>query len=145
MFDGKKERFNLFVLIHLKQIQHGFAFVCSCAGIRHTSSKGKLTDRLTNTCVFEQQYEVETSFTFKGTFTVKAEDADMAREMVSQLCSMRLGDAMIDVHTPFDEIVWNFIGGCRSNAEVGNVTAVKQSSEEHAKSQPKKLKSIPTA
>lgn len=93
--------------------------------IRYPSLKGKLTDRLTDTCTFEKQYEVNASFTFNGTFTVKAEDANMAREMVAQLCFMRLGDAVINVQIPFDEIRWDFTRNSRSNADINNVSLLE--------------------
>ena len=87
-------------------------------------SEGKLSNRVKETSGNEQQYEVETSFTFKGKFTVTAECAEHARQIVEQRCRADIGGVVIDVHIPFNEIAWHFYP-FRADAEVGDITEVE--------------------
>jgi len=91
--------------------------------VSHPSYKGKLSDR--EGVLSEGRYKVKASFTFECTFTVAADNADIAREMVEKLCRATCGGAKIDVHIPFDEIAWEF-DKFHTNAIVSEVTEVKQ-------------------
>nr|DAL13640.1 MAG TPA_asm: hypothetical protein [Caudoviricetes sp.] len=55
----------------------------------------------------KKEYSVKTKFVFEGTFTVKANDKEQAREYVEKHCGLVLGG---DIHTSLpDEIIdWNF-------------------------------------
>ena len=88
--------------------------------IAHPSQKGKLTNRIKEKSCNEQTYEVEASFTFKGRFTVTAENAEQARQFVRERCRADIGNVVIDVHIPFNEIAWNF-SPFRTDAEIGNI------------------------
>lgn len=55
----------------------------------------------------KKDYQIKTKFIFEGTFTVKAESKQEARELVEKHCGLVIGG---DIHTslPSDEIDWNF-------------------------------------
>lgn len=55
----------------------------------------------------KKDYQIKTKFVFEGTFTVKAESKQEARELVEKHCGLVIGG---DIHTtlPSDEIDWNF-------------------------------------
>lgn len=54
-----------------------------------------------------KEYSVKTKFVFEGTFTVKANDKEQAREYVEKHCGLVLGG---DIHTtlPAEIIDWSF-------------------------------------
>lgn len=55
----------------------------------------------------KKDYQVKTKFVFEGTFTVKAESKQQAREFVEKHCGLTIGR---DIHStlPSDEIDWTF-------------------------------------
>lgn len=55
----------------------------------------------------KKDYQVKTKFVFEGTFTVKAESKQQARELVEKHCGLVIGG---DIHStlPGDEIYWAF-------------------------------------
>ncbi|MFK2681093.1 hypothetical protein ACIXT9_02215 [Bacteroides fragilis] len=55
----------------------------------------------------KKEYHVKTKFVFDGTFTVKAESKQQARELVEKHCGLVIGG---DIHStlPGDEIDWAF-------------------------------------
>ena len=65
--------------------------------------------RLLNDCPEppKKDYQVKTKFVFEGTFTVKAESKQQAREFVEKHCGLTIGR---DIHStlPSDEIDWTF-------------------------------------
>lgn len=54
-----------------------------------------------------KEYTVETTFTFSGTFKVKAETKQEARELVTTSCGLVMGGG---IHSTLsdDEIDWDF-------------------------------------
>ena len=54
----------------------------------------------------KKQYDVATTFTFKGEFRVYADNEEHAKRMVEEQCDMRYGK--VDTEIPLNEIGWNF-------------------------------------
>jgi len=75
--------------------------------VGYPSCSGKLSDR-TDEFSEVPRYEVETTFTFKGKFTVVARSAEQAQLFVKNHCRLQCGGAAIDVHNPFYEVIWDF-------------------------------------
>lgn len=65
-----------------------------------------------------KQYEVKTRFVFNGTFRVKAENREEARENVERHCGMVMGGS---IHTTLndEDIDWDF-GSCKANEKKSN-------------------------
>ena len=55
----------------------------------------------------EQIFEIETAFTFTGTFSVKAKSEEDARKAIEKHCGLVLGGG-IHSTLPEDEIDWDF-------------------------------------
>jgi len=92
----------------------------------HPNSKGKLINRMKDESVSEKEYEVKAEFKYNCTFTITAESAEQAKQLIAQKCRMFGGGVKIDVQIPFNEIAWEF-DRFRSDAEVkGKATLVKR-------------------
>jgi len=77
--------------------------------ITHSHRRGKLQDRKRNKKSRKKEFNIPVQFIFDGSFTVKAENAEEARRIVEEQCSICCGGVHVDIFkTQPDTIEWNF-------------------------------------